>query len=297
MTDVRRRDGDGTGGLRDGSATFEELREQAVALRREGLSRRQIRDRLKVHNNNLLNRLLDGEPPLEWTKRPNAKDDLRAAAREMRARGMTYDEIQLELGCPKSSISLWVRDLPKPERPPRTPVEASAAAKKSREAALHQRNFERWQTKLSAANEIGNLSRRELFLVGVGLYWAEGAKDKPYDRREKIVFVNSDPDMVSTFLAWLDLLGVTPGRRRYTVNIHESADVGRAEHFWLERTGATPDQFGKTALKKHSPKTTRRNTGADYHGCLAIRVNDSADLYRRVEGWWYGIVVAAGRTA
>ncbi len=93
MTDVRRRDGDGTGGLRDGSATFEELREQAVALRREGLSRRQIRDRLKVHNNNLLNRLLDGEPPPEWTKRPNAKDDLRAAAREMRTRGMTYDEI------------------------------------------------------------------------------------------------------------------------------------------------------------------------------------------------------------
>ncbi len=103
--------------------------------------------------------------------------------------------------------------------------------------------------------------------------------------------------MVATFLAWLDLLGVAPGRRRYTVNIHESADVGRAERFWLERTGATPAQFGKTALKRHSPKTTRRNTGADYYGCLAIRVNDSADLYRRVEGWWYGIVVAAERTA
>jgi orotate phosphoribosyltransferase-like protein len=89
-------------------ADFEGLREQAVALRREGLSRRQIRDRLHVDNNDLLNRLLEGEPPPEWTKRPNAKDDLRDKARELRLQGWTYDQIQVELGCSKSSISLWV---------------------------------------------------------------------------------------------------------------------------------------------------------------------------------------------
>lgn len=91
-------------------ADFEELRERAVALRREGLSRRQIRDRLHVDNNDILNRLLEGEPPPAWTKRPNAKDDLRDRARELRLQGWTYDRIQLELGCAKSSISLWVRD-------------------------------------------------------------------------------------------------------------------------------------------------------------------------------------------
>lgn len=72
---AQRRRGDGTGGLLTGTATFEELRDRAVALRREGLSRRQIRDHLKVGNNDLLNRLLEGEPPPEWTKRPRAKDD------------------------------------------------------------------------------------------------------------------------------------------------------------------------------------------------------------------------------
>jgi len=87
-------------------ANFEGLRTQAVALRRSGLSRRQIRDRLHVDNNDLLNRLLDGEPAPEWTKRPNAKDDLRDRARELRLQGWTYDQIQVELGCSKSSISL-----------------------------------------------------------------------------------------------------------------------------------------------------------------------------------------------
>ncbi len=114
-------------------ADFEGLREQAVALRREGLSRRQIRDQLRVHNNDILNRLLEGEPPPEWTKRPNAKDDLRHRARELRLQGWTYDQIQVELGCSKSSISLWVRDLPKPERK-RTREEASAIAKRGWEA-------------------------------------------------------------------------------------------------------------------------------------------------------------------
>ncbi len=110
-------------------ADFEGLRERAVALRRAGLSRRQIRDRLHVDNNDLLNRLLEGEPPPAWTKRPNAKDDLRGKARELRLQGWTYDQIQVELGCSKSSISLWVRDLPKPDRK-RTPKEASAIARR-----------------------------------------------------------------------------------------------------------------------------------------------------------------------
>ncbi|GGS82746.1 hypothetical protein J2S47_002767 [Streptomyces griseoviridis] len=106
-------------------ADFEHLREQAVELRREGYSLRQIRDELKVFNNDILNQLVKGEPPPAWTKRPNAKDDLRARARELRLQGWTYDRIEAELGCSKSSVSLWVRDLPRPE-PRYTPEEQRA---------------------------------------------------------------------------------------------------------------------------------------------------------------------------
>ncbi|WP_369778601.1 hypothetical protein [Streptomyces sp. R33] len=294
MTEIRRRPGDGTGGLRTGAATFEDLREQAVALRREGLSRRQIRDRLSVHNNDILNRLLDGEPAPEWTKRPNAKDDLRDRARELRLQGMTYDQIQVELGCSKSSISLWVRDLPTPERR-RAPEEASAIARRGWERTLEVREQDRRETKRAAAAEIGAMSERELFLVGVGLYWSEGSKDKAYDRRERAIFVNSDPGMVTVYLAWLRLLGVEEEHLRYAVTIHETADVGGAERFWVELTRAAPGQFLKTTLKRHSPKTTRKNTGESYYGCLAVRVLQSAGLYRRIEGWWCGIVGAASQ--
>ncbi|WP_455351302.1 hypothetical protein [Streptomyces sp. SYSU K217416] len=273
-------------------ADFETLREQAITLRREGLSRRQIRDRLCVHNNDILNRLLEGEPPPAWTKRPNAKDDLRERARELRTQGLTYDQIQVELGCSKSSISLWVRDLPKPERR-RTREEASAIAKRGWEVTLQRRDLERRRTKQEAAAEIGPVTERELFLIGIGLYWAEGSKAKPHRPQERVTFVNSDPHMIKVFLAWLHLLGVDADHLRFHVHIHESSDVPAAEQFWSDLVGTNVGAFGKTTIKRHNPRTNRKNTGDAYRGCLAVRVLKSADLYRRIEGWRCGIVGAA----
>ncbi|MEU8933486.1 hypothetical protein AB0D30_26820 [Streptomyces sp. NPDC048409] len=276
-------------------ADFEGLRERALALRRAGHSLRQIRDELKVFNNDILHRLVKGEPPPEWTRRPNAKDDLRARARELRLRGWTYDRIETELGCSRSSVSLWVRDLPKPER--RAPKEqARLAARKRWEHELAVRDAERQETKAAARREIGELGDRELFMAGVALYWAEGAKDKPYDRRENVTFVNSDPDVIRVYLAWLDLLGVERERLRFTVMIHETADVGGAEQYWAGLVGADRSAFYKTTLKKHNPKTVRKNVGDSYRGCLAVRVSRGAELYRRIEGWWYGIVGAVAAT-
>ena len=95
---------------------IDQLREQAVALRRQGKSRRQIKEILGPMSNTTLNEALRGEPPPEWTRRPRAKDALQARARELRTQGLDYEEIAGALGVSKSSVSLWVRDLPRPDR-------------------------------------------------------------------------------------------------------------------------------------------------------------------------------------
>ncbi|MFD5970670.1 hypothetical protein ACFWGR_31340 [Streptomyces sp. NPDC060311] len=273
-------------------ADFEGLRERAVALRRAGYSLRQIRDELKVFNNDILSRLVKGEPPPEWTKRPRAKDDLRDRARELRRQGWTYDQIEAELGCSRSSVSLWVRDLPKPE-PRYTPQEQQTLMRDGLARLRSAQDEERQRTKEEAKLAVGELSARELFLVGVGLYWAEGGKDKPYDRRENVVFVNSDPGMIKLFLAWLNLLGIERERLRFTVMIHENADVAGAEQFWAELVSVDRSAFNKTTLKRHNPKTVRKNVGDSYRGCLVIKVLKGAELYRRIEGAWSGLVLAA----
>lgn len=270
-------------------ANFEGLRERAVALRRQGYSLRQIRDELEIFNNDILNQLVKGEPPPEWTKRPNAKDDLKEKARELRLQGCTYDQIEAALGCSRSSVSLWVRDLPRP-KPRYTPEEQRALMQEGLAKRRAVDNEERKRTKLGARREIDELTDRELFLTGVALYWAEGSKSKPYDRRERAVFVNSDPGVIQTYLAWLDLLDVDRGRLRFRLLIHESADVDTAHRFWAQITDIDVSVFAKPTIKKHNPKTVRKNVGDDYHGCLVITVARSADLYNRIEGWWGGIV-------
>ena len=94
----------------------DQLRVQAVALRRVGKSVREIKQILGPIGNRALHEALRGEPPPEWTRRPNAKDDLRTKARDLRLRGLDYEEIVARLGVSKSSVSLWVRDLPRPPR-------------------------------------------------------------------------------------------------------------------------------------------------------------------------------------
>ncbi|MGV4984141.1 helix-turn-helix domain-containing protein [Streptomyces sp. NRAIS4] len=273
-------------------ADFEDLRERAVALRRAGYSLRQIRDELKIFNNDILNQLVKGEPPPEWTKRPNAKDDLRAKARKLRLQGWTYDQIEAELGCSRSSVSLWVRDLPRPE-PRYTPEEQRALMQEglARRRATEREKLE--ETKGAALREVGELTDRELFMAGIALYWAEGSKSKPYDRRERAIFVNSDPGVIKTYLAWLDLLEVDRERLNFRLLIHESADVDAAHRFWAAAADIDTSVFAKPTLKKHNPKTVRKNTGDDYHGCLVIGVARSAHLYNRIEGWWAGIVAQA----
>ncbi|MFJ6571975.1 helix-turn-helix domain-containing protein [Streptomyces sp. NPDC091292] len=223
---------------------------------------------------------------------PNAKDDLRDRARELRAQGWTYNQIQAELGCSKSSVSLWVRDLPKPEL--MTPSEqARRASRKRWDKELALRDVQRQQTKAAASSEVGTLSDRELLFVGAALYWAEGTKDKPYARREDVLFINSDPGVIRLYLAWLRLLDVDPDRLRYRLMIHITADPDAAKRYWADLVGVDPATFQKTTLKQHNPKTVRKNVGEDYRGCLVIRVLQGADLYRRIEGWWCGIVSSA----
>ncbi|MFJ4772569.1 hypothetical protein ACIP88_26270 [Streptomyces uncialis] len=223
---------------------------------------------------------------------PNAKPALRARARELRRQGLTYDEIQSELNCSKSSISLWVSDLPRPVR--RTPSEqAKLASRKRWDQELAVRDIERQRTKATAYSEVGALTPRELMAAGTALYWAEGTKDKPYARREDVLFVNSDPGVIRVFLSWLQLLEVDPERLRYRLMIHETADTEEAKRYWADFVGVNPDAFQKTTIKKHNPRTVRKNTGEDYRGCLVIRVLKGAELYRRIDGWWSGIVAAA----
>ena len=265
----------------------DQLREQAVALRRAGKSIRQIKQVLGPVGNRTLTEALRGEPPPEWTSRPNAKDDLRARARALRRQGLDYEEIIAELGVSKSSVSLWVRDLPRPARvaPQECARRTSERMRQYWMAERPARAARRAAASAAAAASIGDLTGREILIAGAIAYWCEGAKNKPHRRADRVTFANSDPGLIAFFLVFLDTAGVSRSDLAFQLQIHETADIADAERFWLALTGARPDQFRKTSLKPHNPLTTRKNTGDGYHGCLRVDVMKSCVLYRKIEGW------------
>jgi len=106
------------------------------------------------------------------TRRPNAKDSLRARARELRQQGMAYHKIVAELGVSKSSVSLWVRDVPRPER-----LSYDECAKRQAAAVAAYWSGER--RRRAAAREairareeqtIGPLTEREIVIAGAVAY-------------------------------------------------------------------------------------------------------------------------------
>ena len=272
-----------------------QLKAQAIALRRAGKSRREIKEALGRMSNATLSWALQDEPPPEWTRRPRAKDAVRAKARELREKGLDYEEIATELGVSKGSVSLWVRDMP---RPPHLSYEESR--KRSAEGVRRywavespKREAARAAAVSAAAREIGELSDRELRIAGAVAYWCEGAKGKPWRRGDNIAFINSDLGLIKLFLRFLEAAGVEADRITYRLSIHESADVAAAERFWAEVTGVDASQFKKATLKRHNPKTVRKNVGDSYHGCLVVGVLRGAELYQKIEGWARGAMRGA----
>jgi hypothetical protein len=259
-----------------------QVREEAIALRRAGKSVREIRDALGPVGKRTLSAALKGTPPAEWTHRPNAKDDLRDQARALRTQGLSYNEIVTQLGVSKSSVSLWVRDIPCRKKGHYVHSEARLEGLRKFNEARTVRHAEE---SAAAGTEIGELTDREVLIAGAIAYWCEGSKNKPHRKANRVTFINSDPRLVAFFLRFLDVAGVARDDLVFRVYIHENADAEAAQRFWLAVTGTQPDQFRSPVLKHHNPKTIRTNVGEDYHGCLKVDVRRGATLYRRIEGW------------
>lgn len=247
-------------------------------------------------DNSSLQRWISSLSRPEWTKRPNAKDDLRRRAIALRRRGLSYREIAESIGAAKGSLSLWLRHVPISEEQRKYLLVRYMEGRRKGAATMKARRMATERLIMSeAAAEIGELTSRELFVAGVIAYWAEGSKSKPWGQTTRVAFVNSDPGMIVLFLHWLDLVGIEKDRLVFRLSIHERADVRRAMDFWAGVVGVPPAQFRRPTLKRHNPKTVRKNVGETYFGCLTITVRRSTELYRRIAGWYEGIMDSIGR--
>lgn len=94
-------------------------------------------------------------------------------------------------------------------------------------------------------------------IASVIAYWCEDAKNKPNRKVNRPVFINSGPELIKFFLRFLDVAGVNRDDLVFRVHLHENADAGAAQQFWLKITGTRSSQFRSPTLKQPNPKTHR----------------------------------------
>lgn len=191
-------------------------------------------------------------------------------ARRMRAEGRTLQDIAEALGVAKSSVSLWVRDVPFTPSPRRTGAERKAHPQHLAKLAEIE------ELSAQAVEALGTLSNQAFLAAGAALYAGEGSKSDG-----KVNLTNTNPELVSFFCAWLRrFFDVDESRLRVTLYLHEGLDLDAAEHFWSGVTGIPRTQFLKAY--RAAPNPSIRSTKHPM-GCASVRYNCS-HTHRAVMG-------------
>ncbi len=182
----------------------------------------------------------------------------------LREQGYTYSEILKEVSVAKSTLSLWLKEvgLAKIQKQRITDKRILGALKGAKVRHL-QRISSTQEIKDEAKKEVNCLSKRELWLIGISLYWAEGSKEKDNGTRSGVVFSNSDAKIILLFVKWLrDVLIVNDQDLIYELYIHEVADVESAQIYWSQIL-SIPVATLRTYFKRSKEKIGRKNIGKE----------------------------------
>lgn len=197
----------------------------------------------------------------------------------LRKKGLSYKEIMEQVSVSKSSLSGWFKHLEL------TDEETAVLNKMALENADNGRaratvsNRERRQSReemayLRAEELFEGYKNDQNFILGIGLYWAEGGK-----RTSAFQFMNSDPEMIRFMIFWTKhYLMIDTENMTLKVHTHEDFKHEKYEDFWSNITKIPLDQFRKTAYKPNRHGIYKKNPA--YKGCVRLEVGGGVALLR-----------------
>jgi hypothetical protein len=203
-------------------------------------------------------------------------------ARDLRALGWTLTEICEAVGCSKASASLWCRDVEIDQevldqrRRERFLAGNEGARRRGPNKLQRRKMAEIEEMRVAGIGEVGELSDRDLMVVGIALYAGEGSKTPG-----EVRFANSDPRMIRFFVEWMRrCFGIEPSEMKLRLYLHEGLDLDVANEFWSTLTGIPVARFRAPYRAVPDPSIRRSKHPM---GCPAVCVT-STRLHRRVMG-------------
>lgn len=212
---------------------------------------------------------------------------LKEKAIAYRKQGYSYNMIlgKMNILLSKSTLSNWLHEIP--YKPNKTVIKRIGLARLR--SALYKHNqkiSEIEKIKIIAKKEIGELGRRDLWMLGLGLYLGEGSK-----LYERVRLINSDPQIIKIAIKWFrDMCGLENKNIIPCIHLYPDIDIKEALYYWSKITNIPIDQFGKTQIDSRKNKSEKKKRKLPY-GTLHLQIRSNGrkefgkNLHRRIMGW------------
>ncbi len=190
----------------------------------------------------------------------------------LRQEGKTYSEIRLELGIASSTLSDWLRNYPLTNEQLlrlETNRAKSNYLARERTSITKKLNLQKRLDQCYTEQKLSllPLSKRELFLAGLFLYWGEGGKTQ----RGTVSMSNTDPAVIKFSLLWLrEALEVPKESIQVLLHLYNDMDVATAIDYWSQTLFMPKNQFAKPYIK--TSKKVDINYKGFGHGTCMLRV-------------------------
>ncbi len=208
----------------------------------------------------------------------------------LRKQGKSYNEIAKILNVPKSTLSLWLRSVGMPSK-----IKEKFWNKTRKNWAENITKFNKKRAKIAkekakqiqnlTSKDIGKISKRELFLIGIALYWAEGHKKS----RWRLDFSNSDPLMIKLIMRFFrEICNIKEDKFSATAQIHPNITSEKAINYWSKITKIPKKQFLKTYTRVTPTSKRKRAFNTLPYGTLRISISN-VEMTNKMKGWISGL--------
>ena len=182
---------------------------------------------------------------------PKALREKRELALTLRKeKNMSYSQIKEILNVGKGSLSLWLKDYPlSRERINELRGNNEKRIERYRETRRKTKEIRLQKYYLEQKKRIFPLSKRDIFIAGLFLYWGEGSKAKATE-----LFVsNTNPAVINFFIQWMETIFEIPRNKlKFRMHFYEDMDPKKQTAFWAKILNVSETQFSKPYIKKTS---------------------------------------------
>lgn len=164
----------------------------------------------------------------------------------MRKGGMSYSQIKEVLGVSKGTLSGWLAPYPLSQERIRELRDFNPRRIENYRNTMQKKREERFKRFYEVAKrEIVKLSKRELFIFGLALYWGEGGKTKPFE----LSMSNTDPTVLKYFIKWLEFLGAAPKKVKVRLQLYKDMNDANEVNYWSKQLLIPGKNFRKSYIK------------------------------------------------